>query len=115
VAKKFIGGRYKNQQFVCRVAQVPWGVGAGGESITKPAWRAKPNWYLVATEDRMIPPPAQRAMSKRAGSTVVEVAASHAHLHIAAGPSGRTYRAGRKGRLGGRERKSRRDALTAGK
>jgi pimeloyl-ACP methyl ester carboxylesterase len=59
-------------------SQVPWGVGAGGGSITKPAWRVKPSWYLVATEDRMIPPPAQRAMSKRAGSTVVEVAASHA-------------------------------------
>ena len=33
---------------------------------------------LVATEDRMIPPPAQRAMSARAGSTVEEVAGSHA-------------------------------------
>ena len=59
-------------------SQVPWGVGAGGESITKPAWRVKPSWYLVATEDRMIPPPSRRAMSKRAGSTVVEVAGSHA-------------------------------------
>ena len=36
------------------------------------------SWYLVATEDRMIPPPAQRQMSARAGSTVVEVAGSHA-------------------------------------
>jgi pimeloyl-ACP methyl ester carboxylesterase len=59
-------------------SQVPWGVGAGSGSITKPAWRVKPSWYLVATEDRMISPPAQRAMSKRADSTVVEVAASHA-------------------------------------
>ena len=59
-------------------SQVPWGVGAGNASITKPAWRDKPSWYLVATEDKMIPPPSQRAMSKRAGSTVVEVAASHA-------------------------------------
>jgi len=59
-------------------SQVPWGVGAGGGSITKPAWRVKPSWYLVATDDRMIPPPSQRAMSKRAGSTVVEVADSHA-------------------------------------
>jgi pimeloyl-ACP methyl ester carboxylesterase len=59
-------------------SQVPWGVGAGAGSITKPTWRVKPSWYLVATEDRMILPPAQRAMSKRAGSTVVEVAASHA-------------------------------------
>ena len=59
-------------------SQVPWGVNALGGSITDPAWRSKPSWYLVATEDRMIPPPAQRSMSERAGSTVVEVAGSHA-------------------------------------
>ena len=47
-------------------------------TITEPAWRSKPSWYLVATDDRMIPPPAQRVMSKRAGATVVEVAGSHA-------------------------------------
>src|SRR4249920_79919 len=59
-------------------SQVPWGVDALGETISEPAWRTKPSWYLVTTEDRMIPPPAQREMSKRAGSTVVEVAGSHA-------------------------------------
>jgi pimeloyl-ACP methyl ester carboxylesterase len=59
-------------------SQVPWGVDALGGSIKDPAWRTKPSWYLVTTEDRMIPPPAQRAMSARAGSTVVEVAGSHA-------------------------------------
>ena len=58
-------------------SQVPWGVGALGGAISEPAWRAKPSWYLVTTEDRMIPPPAQRAMSERAGSTVVEVPGSH--------------------------------------
>jgi pimeloyl-ACP methyl ester carboxylesterase len=58
-------------------SQVPWGVDALAGSITEPAWRNKPSWYLVATDDRMIPPPAQRAMSERAGSTVVEVAGSH--------------------------------------
>jgi len=58
-------------------SQVPWGVEALGGTITEPAWRSKPSWYLVTTEDRMIPPPAQREMSERAGSTVVEVAASH--------------------------------------
>jgi pimeloyl-ACP methyl ester carboxylesterase len=58
-------------------SQVPWGVDALSGSITEPAWRTKPSWYLVTTEDRMIPPPAQRAMSERAGSTVVESAASH--------------------------------------
>lgn len=59
-------------------SQVPWGVDALGGTITEPAWRAKPSWYLVATDDRMIPPAAQRAMSSRAGATVVEVKGSHA-------------------------------------
>jgi pimeloyl-ACP methyl ester carboxylesterase len=53
-------------------------VDALGGSITEPAWRVRPSWYLVATEDRMIPPPAQRAMCERAGSTVVEATGSHA-------------------------------------
>jgi len=59
-------------------SQVPWGVGALSGTISEPAWRAKRSWYLVATEDKMIPPDAQRAMSKRAGSAVVEVKGSHA-------------------------------------
>jgi len=59
-------------------AQVPWGVEALGGSISAPAWKSKPSWYLVAADDRMIPPPAQRLMAKRAGATVVEVAGSHA-------------------------------------
>ena len=59
-------------------SQVPWGVEALGGAISEPAWRTKPSWYLVVTEDKMIPPDAQRAMSKRAGSKVVEVKGSHA-------------------------------------
>src|SRR5712664_4078452 len=59
-------------------SQVPWGVEALSGAISKSAWRTKPSWYLVATEDKMIPPSAQRFMSERAGSTVVEVAGSHA-------------------------------------
>src|SRR5437867_2118782 len=59
-------------------SQVPWGVDALSGKIGEAAWRTKPSWYLVATDDKMIPPPAQRFMSKRAGSTVVEVAGSHA-------------------------------------
>ena len=58
-------------------SQVPWGVEALSGAISQPAWRTKPSWYLVSTEDRMIPPDAQRAMSKRVGSTVVEVKGSH--------------------------------------
>src|SRR2546428_1849949 len=59
-------------------SQVPWGIGAISGAISEPAWRTKPSWYLVTTEDKMIPPDAQRAMSKRAGATVVEVKGSHA-------------------------------------
>jgi pimeloyl-ACP methyl ester carboxylesterase len=59
-------------------SQVPWGVNALAGSISEPAWRTKPSWYLVATEDRMISPPAQRQMATRAGATVAEAAGSHA-------------------------------------
>jgi pimeloyl-ACP methyl ester carboxylesterase len=59
-------------------AQVPWSVEAVGGAVTNPAWRVKPSWYLVATDDRMIPPDAQRGMAKRAGAKVTEVAGSHA-------------------------------------
>lgn len=47
-------------------------------AVTEPAWKTKPSYYLVATEDHMIPPPAQRQMAERAGATVVEIAGSHA-------------------------------------
>ena len=59
-------------------SQVAWGVEALSGTISEPAWKTKPSWYLIATDDKMIPPPAQRLMSQRAGSTVVEVAGSHA-------------------------------------
>ena len=59
-------------------SQVPWGLNALGGAVSEPAWKAKPSWYLLTTEDRMIPPGAQRLMSKRAGATVVEVKGSHA-------------------------------------
>ena len=58
-------------------SQVPWGVKALGGTISKAAWRTKPSWYLVTTEDKMIPPDAQRFMAKRAGATVVEQRSSH--------------------------------------
>ncbi|MDB5705844.1 MAG: alpha/beta hydrolase [Sphingomonas bacterium] len=59
-------------------SQVPWGVEALSGAVTSPAWRAKPSWYLVAGQDRMIPPAAQRQMAARAGATVEEAAGSHA-------------------------------------
>jgi pimeloyl-ACP methyl ester carboxylesterase len=59
-------------------SQVPWGVEALNGSIRQPAWKSKSSWYLVATDDRMIPPGAQRIMAERAGATVVESPGSHA-------------------------------------
>ncbi len=59
-------------------SQVPWGVEALGGMVSDPAWRSKPSWYLVTTEDRMIPPPLQRTMAERAGATTTEVSGSHA-------------------------------------
>jgi len=58
-------------------SQVPWGVEALAGEVTVPAWKSKPSWYLVAANDKMIPPPAQRRMSERAGSIVSEVQGSH--------------------------------------
>lgn len=58
-------------------SQVPWGTDALGGAVKKPAWKSKPSWYMVTTEDRMIPPPAQRMMAKRADAKVTEVSGSH--------------------------------------
>lgn len=59
-------------------SQVPWGLDALNGAVTAPAWKSKPTWYMVTTQDRMIPPDAQRQMAKRAGATTVEVEGSHA-------------------------------------
>jgi pimeloyl-ACP methyl ester carboxylesterase len=59
-------------------SQVPWGLQALQGVVSSPAWKSKPSWYLVTTEDRMIPPQAQRSMAKRAGANVQEVKGSHA-------------------------------------
>jgi pimeloyl-ACP methyl ester carboxylesterase len=61
-----------------RPGVVPWGVDALDGAVSRAAWKTKPSWYIVATDDKMIPPDAQRVMSRRAGATVVEVAGSHA-------------------------------------
>ncbi len=74
----FAGDLSADQAAFMADSQVPWGLSALGGEITEAAWRTKPSWYLVTTDDRMIPPAAQRSMAKRAGSTVVEVAGSHA-------------------------------------
>jgi pimeloyl-ACP methyl ester carboxylesterase len=59
-------------------SQVPWGVAALQGTVSLPAWKSKPSWYLVAADDKMIPPPAQRSMAGRAHATVVESSGSHA-------------------------------------
>ena len=48
-------------------SQVPWGLDALNGAVTQPAWQNKPSWYLVATDDHMIPPPAQHAMASERG------------------------------------------------
>jgi len=58
-------------------SQVPWGLEALNGAVSDPSWQTKPSWYLVAADDRMIPPPAQRAMAERAGATVAEAPGSH--------------------------------------
>jgi pimeloyl-ACP methyl ester carboxylesterase len=77
-AASFAGDVRKDKAAFMADSQVPWGVDALGGTISQPAWKAKPSWYLLTSEDRMIPPDAQRMMSKRANSTVVEVKGSHA-------------------------------------
>jgi pimeloyl-ACP methyl ester carboxylesterase len=73
----FAGDLPAEQAMFLADAQVPWGVDALAGNVTEPAWRTKESWYLVTTEDLMIPPAAQRIMSERIGATVVDVDASH--------------------------------------
>jgi len=73
----FAGDLSAEQAAFMADSQVPWGVEALGGTISEPAWRSKPSWYLVTTEDRMIPPPAQRTMAERIRANVTEVDASH--------------------------------------
>jgi pimeloyl-ACP methyl ester carboxylesterase len=77
-AASFAADVGKAQADFMAASQVPWGVAALAGAVTEASWKNKPSWYLVAQDDKMIPPAAQRAMSQRAGSTVVEVPGSHA-------------------------------------
>jgi pimeloyl-ACP methyl ester carboxylesterase len=75
--ESFAGDLPAGQAAFMADSQVPWNVDAPAAAITDPAWRTKPSWYLVTTEDRMIPPSAQHTMAGRIGATVSEAAASH--------------------------------------
>jgi pimeloyl-ACP methyl ester carboxylesterase len=77
-AASFAGDVAADDASFMAASQVPWGVQAAGGTVTVPAWKSKPSWYLVATEDHMIPPPVQRMMAQRAGATVTESPGSHA-------------------------------------
>ncbi|MEU3302491.1 alpha/beta hydrolase [Streptomyces sp. NPDC006678] len=77
-AESFAGDLPAGEARFLADSQVPWGLDALGGTVGHPAWRTRPSFYLVATDDRMIPPPAQRAMAERAGATVAETGGSHA-------------------------------------
>ncbi|RSM53321.1 alpha/beta hydrolase [Actinoplanes sp. ATCC 53533] len=77
-AASFAGDLPPNQAAFMADSQLPWGADALAGTVSAPAWRTKPSWYLVAADDRMIPPPAQRAMAERAAATTVESSGSHA-------------------------------------
>jgi pimeloyl-ACP methyl ester carboxylesterase len=77
-AESFAGDVLPEKAEFMANSQVPWGLDALNGPVSTPAWKTKPSWYLVVTEDKMIPPPAQQFMSRRAGSTVREVGGSHA-------------------------------------
>jgi pimeloyl-ACP methyl ester carboxylesterase len=76
-AASFAGDLSADEAAFMADSQTPWGLDALNGAVSEPAWRTKPSWYLVASDDRMIPPPAQRAMCERIGATTTEVAASH--------------------------------------
>jgi pimeloyl-ACP methyl ester carboxylesterase len=77
-AEAFAGDLPAREAAFMADSQVPWGVEALNGTISEPAWRSKPSWYLIATDDRMIPPPAQHTMAQRTGATITEVPGSHA-------------------------------------
>lgn len=62
-------------------AQAPPARAVFGSKVSRAAWRSRRSWYVLATEDRVIPPGAQRAMAARANATITDVHGSHA-LHI---------------------------------
>jgi pimeloyl-ACP methyl ester carboxylesterase len=59
------------------ISQVPISTDAFTHKVKNPAWKHKPTWYMVATEDRSINPDQERMMAKRANAKTVEVKSSH--------------------------------------
>jgi pimeloyl-ACP methyl ester carboxylesterase len=81
-AESFAGDVPRAQAEFMAASQVPWGLDALNGPVSQPAWRMKPAWYLVAGDDHMIPPPAQRAMAERIGAKTVEVPGSSHSVYI---------------------------------
>jgi pimeloyl-ACP methyl ester carboxylesterase len=81
-AEAFAGNLPRAQAEFMADSQVPWGLDALNGAVSQPAWRAKPAWYLVSGEDRMIPPPVQRQMAERIGARTVEVPGSSHSVYV---------------------------------
>lgn len=65
---------------ILAATQRPATVGALSEPSGAPAWKSIPSWYLIGTQDRIIPPSAERAMAERAGSEISYFKAGHLGL-----------------------------------
>jgi len=61
-------------------SQRPITLGANTTPSGAAAWKGRPSWAVIGTEDRVIPPATQRSMAERAGATITEVAASHVSM-----------------------------------
>ena len=64
----------KSLQFA---TQAPTAARALGGAVSTPAWKTRPSWYIVATEDRAIQPSLERRMAEQIGAKTVSVASSH--------------------------------------
>ena len=76
----FANGLSEREARVVAASQRPATVGALNEPSGVPAWRAIPSWYLIGTQDHIIPPAAEQAMAERAGATVTYFGAGHLGL-----------------------------------
>ena len=76
-AADFAADLPKDQAQFMAISQVPISTEAFTHKVTNPAWKTKPTWYMVASEDRSINPEQERMMAKRAKARTVEVNSSH--------------------------------------
>jgi pimeloyl-ACP methyl ester carboxylesterase len=67
----------QNLTRVLAAAQQPIASAAFEEKVDKAAWKSRPSWYIVTTNDRAVSPDVQRSMAKRIGATIVEIPSSH--------------------------------------